>query len=67
MTCLDEIDEMERKVYDAAMGQAMAKPNARGIIIPEMVVASSTWQNPVGTFQSVRDEAVDKGQPVRTW
>lgn len=67
MTCLDEIDEMERKVYDAAMGQAMARPNARGIIIPEMVVASSTWQNPVGTFQSVRDEAEDKGQPVRTW
>ena len=67
MTCLDEIDEMERKVYDAAMGQAMAKPNARGIVIPEMVVASSTWQNPVGTFQSVRDEAVSKGQPVRTW
>lgn len=67
MTALDEIDEMERKVYDAAMGQAMAKPNARGIVIPEMVVASSTWQNPVGTFQSVRDEALSKGLPVRTW
>ncbi|NQW72638.1 MAG: hypothetical protein HQ453_07895 [Actinobacteria bacterium] len=30
-TFLDEIDEMDSKVYDAAMGQAMAKPNARGM------------------------------------
>lgn len=67
MTALDEIDEMDKKVYDAAMGQAMAKPNARGIVIPEMVVASSTWQNPVGTFQEVRDEALKRGLPVRTW
>lgn len=67
MTALDEIDEMEKKVYDAAMGQAMKKPNARGIEIDEMVVASSTWQNPVGTFQMVRDEAIDNGLPVRTW
>jgi hypothetical protein len=67
MTLLDEIDEMERPIYDAAMGQAMEKPNARGHVVPEMVVASSTWQNPVGTFQSVRDEALLKGMPVRTW
>jgi|GEM_PF-1250123 len=67
LTCLDEIDEMDIKVYNAAMGQAMAKPNARGIIIPEMVVASSTWQHPSGTFQTVRDDAIRKGLPVRTW
>lgn len=67
MTALDEIDEMDIKVYNAAMGQAMAKPNARGIIVPEMVVASSTWQNPVGTFSIVRDDAIAKGLPVRTW
>jgi hypothetical protein len=67
MTLLDEIDEMERKIYDAAMGQAMTKPNVRGVEVAEMVVASSTWQNPVGTFQSVMDEALAKGMPVRTW
>ncbi|CAB4194581.1 hypothetical protein UFOVP1264_36 [uncultured Caudovirales phage] len=67
MTLLDEIDEMERKIYDAAMGQAMTKPNARGIEVPEMVVASSTWQNPVGTFSSVMAEAQQKGMPIRTW
>jgi len=67
MTLLDEIDEMERKIYDAAMGQAMTKPNTRGVEVAEMVVASSTWQNPVGTFSSVMDEALKKGMPVRTW
>lgn len=67
MTLLDEIDEMERAIYDAAMGQAMAKPNARGVRVAEMVVASSTWQNPVGTFQSVMEEAQANGLPIRTW
>lgn len=67
LTLLDEIDEMERPIYDAAMGQAMEKPNARGFVLPEMVVASSTWQNPEGTFKDVMDEAIDNGRPVRTW
>lgn len=67
MTLLDEIDEMDKAVYDAAMGQAMRKENARGFMIDEMVVASSTWQNPIGTFQEVKDEAEKKGLPVRTW
>ena len=67
MTCLDEIDEMEKKVYDAAMGQALNKENARGIKVPEMVVASSTWQNPIGTFQEVIDEAREQGKPIFTW
>lgn len=67
MTLLDEIDEMEKKVYDAAMGQAMEKPNKRGVIVHEMVVASSTWQNPIGTFQEVFDDAKRNGLPVFTW
>lgn len=44
-TLLDEVDEMEYDIYKAAMGQAMQKPNAKGVEIPEYVVASSTWQN----------------------
>jgi hypothetical protein len=67
MTLLDEIDEMDIKVYEAAMGQAMAKPNARGITVPEMVVASSTWQNPLGTFNEVKRRAEANGLPVFTW
>ena len=67
MTLLDEIDEMEKKIYDAAMGQALMQPNKRGVVVPEMVVASSTWQNPIGTFQEVIDDARKKGMPVFTW
>lgn len=67
MTCLDEIDEMEKSIYDAAQGQAMALPNPRGIKIPEMTVASSTWQNPNGTFTQVMREARDRGQPIYSW
>lgn len=47
-TLLDEIDEMDFAIYTAAQGQAMALPNPRGFVIPEMTVASSTWQNPAG-------------------
>jgi len=67
MTLLDEIDEMEKKIYNAAMGQALIQPNKRGVLVPEMVVASSTWQNPIGTFQEVIDDARRKGMPVFTW
>jgi hypothetical protein len=67
LLCLDEIDEMERSIYDASMGQALAKDNARGVPVQEMTVASSTWQNPEGTFSQVRDEALQKGLPIRTW
>jgi hypothetical protein len=67
LLALDEIDEMEKAIYDAAQGQAMAKPNARGEMVNEMTVASSTWQNPIGTFQEVRDHALLQGLPVRTW
>ena len=67
MTLLDEIDEMEKKVYDAAMGQALEQPNKRGVVVQEMVVASSTWQNPIGTFQEVMDDALEKGMPIFIW
>ena len=67
MTLLDEIDEMELKIYNAAMGQALTKPNAKGHVIPEMVIASSTWQNPIGTFETVLRDAEGKGLPVHTW
>lgn len=39
-TLLDEIDEMDFAIYTAAQGQAMALPNPRGFVIPEMTVAS---------------------------
>jgi len=67
MTCLDEIDEMDKRVYDAAQGQAFEKENARGVKVREMTVASSTWQNPEGTFAEVLRDAVRKALPIFTW
>ena len=68
MTLLDEIDEMERAIYDAAMGQALEKVNQRGYMLQEMVVASSQrgrtlWAR---SHQSGMRPCI-KGQPVRTW
>ena len=64
MTLLDEIDEMDYDIYSAAMGQAMSKTNSRGEVIPEYVVASSTWQNPQGTFTKLKEQAEREGLPV---
>lgn len=67
LVLLDEIDEMDYDVYTAAQGQAMAKPNTRGVMIPEMTIASSTWQNPIGTFKTVYDNAQRNGLSIHTW
>ena len=64
---LDEVDEMEWAIYDASMGQAMEQLNAHGELIEEYIVASSTWQNPEGTFTRVIEESRDKGLPIFTW
>lgn len=64
---LDEIDEMDLKIYDSSMGQAMPQENIHGDIIPEYIVASSTWQNPEGTMTEVIERARKKGLPIFTW
>lgn len=66
-TLLDEVDEMEWDIYNAAQGQALEQPNAKGVDIPEYVVASSTWQNVDGTFTKVLGDAKKAGNPVYTW
>ena len=64
---LDEVDEMDKAIYDASLGQAMEQENIHHDTIDEYIVASSTWQNPEGTFTSVIESARDRGQPVFTW
>jgi hypothetical protein len=64
---LDEVDEMEMAIYDASMGQAMEQDNHWDLTVPEYIVASSTWQNPEGTFTEVIDRARREGMPVFTW
>lgn len=64
---LDEVDEMEWDIYNASLGQAMEQKNIHGTVIAEYIVASSTWQNPEGTFTKVIETARERGQPVFTW
>lgn len=58
----DEIDEMDKDLWDASQGQAVP---ARGIL--EQTVGSSTWHNPKGTMTREIQEARANGWPVRTW
>lgn len=67
LSLLDEIDEMEWPIYEAALGQAMEQLNAHGQLIEEYIVASSTWQNPEGTMTRVIEDARDKGFPIFSW
>ena len=64
---LDEVDEMEYKIYNSSLGQAMEQRNIHGDTISEYIVASSTWQNPEGTFTKVIEDAREKGLPIFTW
>ena len=64
---LDEIDEMDYEIYQAALGQAMEQLNTHGQVIDEYIVASSTWQNPEGTMTAVVDDARTRGHPVFSW
>jgi hypothetical protein len=59
---LDEVDEMDLEIFDAAMGQTM---EARSI--QEQTVASSTWQNPDGTMTEILKRASENGWPVFQW
>lgn len=59
---LDEVDEMELAILDAAMGQPMS---ARGIA--KQTVMSSTHHYPDATFTEVKRRAAEKGWPVQEW
>ena len=67
LTLLDEVDEMDPAIYNASLGQAMEQENIHGTSIEEYIVASSTWQNPEGTFSEVIEKAREEGTPVFTW
>lgn len=64
---LDEIDEMELKILDAALGQPMPKRNYMGNIVPAYSVMCSTWQNSQGTFTEVKRRTEERDIPVYTW
>ena len=60
---LDEIDEMDLKIFDAAMGQTMEA----GTGIAAQTVASSTHQYADGTMTEVLKRAKEKSWPTYEW
>lgn len=64
---LDEIDEMDIDILDAALGQPMPQKNYMGVILKPYTVMCSTWQNPEGTFTEVRRRFEERGLPVVQW
>ena len=59
---LDEVDEMELKILDAAMGQPMGTAT-----IAKQTVMSSTHHYADATFTEVMRRAGEKGWPVYEW
>jgi len=59
---LDEVDEMEMEIFEAAQGQPM---DARGLLA--QTVISSTHQYPNGTMTQLLKRANQKGWPVHHW
>jgi hypothetical protein len=64
---LDEVDEMSVDLFDAAMGQPMAKVEGRRIVIPSQTVCSSTHHYPDKTMTEVLKRARSKGWPIHEW
>ena len=59
---LDEIDEMELRILEAAQGQPMDRDGVRA-----QTVMSSTHQHPDGTVTAMRRRAAELGWPVYEW
>lgn len=59
---LDEIDEMDISILDAAMGQPMTRKG-----VSTHTVMSSTRQYSAGTMQTILQRAVDRGWHTHQW
>ncbi len=59
---LDEVDEMELKLFDASLGQPMKRDG-----IQDNIVASSTHHNANGTMTAIKKRASEEGWPFYEW
>lgn len=64
---MDEVDEMDLMIYDAALGQPMEQDNYLGKKLTTRTVVSSTWQNPDGTLTEIFRRAEVRNQPIYRW
>lgn len=63
---LDEIDEMDQLILDAALGQPMEQ-KVNGRIIKPNTTMSSTWQYPDKTFAEMYRRHQEEDMPIYTW
>ena len=59
---LDEIDEMDLKILESALGQPMTRGD-----VPSQTVMSSTHQHADGTMTAMLRYAAERNFPVREW
>ena len=59
---LDECDEIDLAIFDAALGQPMRKGG-----VETQTVMSSTHQYPDGTMTEILERAATRGYPVHEW
>lgn len=64
---MDEIDEMDQGILDAALGQPMEQMNYLGHRVPTQTVMSSTHQYPDKTMSTMIERAHLQGFPVYEW
>lgn len=64
---LDEIDEMDQDILDAALGQPMEQKNWQGEWIRPNTTMSSTWQYPDKTFAEMYRRHQEDEMPIYTW
>lgn len=64
---LDEIDEMDLPILEAAQGQPMQGKRGRQAGVQVQTVMSSTHQHPDGTMSTILKRASEKGWPIHEW
>ena len=64
---MDEVDEMELPILDAAMGQAMSSMSKLGKYGKAQTTLSSTHQYPRGTMTEILNRANEQGWPIYEW
>jgi hypothetical protein len=61
---LDEIDEMDESIYEAALGQPMPQKNWLGVEIPANTIAVSTHQYADSTMTKAMAKFREEGLPI---
>lgn len=64
---LDEIDEMDQDIFDAAKGQPMPKNNWLGVTLPAQTTMASTWQHSDGVMTKEMKRFREEDLPIFQW